>query len=136
MRDFSVLFYGKLLVNGCRAKLPELITWHGLEHDYAPKFCSACGTNLLSAGKLWSRKLLVVGELVRQQEILHDSSIRSIPHRIVSLTRPHLRPIVQGQAQSNRELGVKVSISDTGEVIAFLDRLGWVPSNQGEDLKT
>jgi transposase, IS5 family len=96
---------------------------------------SACGASFLAAGRHWYRKLLVVSELVRQQQILYHSNTRSIPDRIVSLTQPHLRPIVRGKARSSVEFGAKVSISVTGEGFAFLDRLSWDPYNEGEDLK-
>jgi hypothetical protein len=94
-----------------------------------------CGASLLAAGKHWFRKLLIVSELVRQQRILYYADTRSIADRIVSLSQPHLRPIVRGKARSNVEFGAKISISVTGEGFTFLDRLSWDPFNEGEDLK-
>jgi hypothetical protein len=63
----------------------------------------ACGASLLAAGRHWHRKLLVASELVRQQRILYHSECRSIQDRMVSLTQPHIRPIVRGKARNNVE---------------------------------
>lgn len=95
----------------------------------------ACGASLLAAGRYWYRKLLVVSELVRQQNILCHSDSRSIPDRIVSLYQAHIRPIVRGKARCNVEFGAKISISVTGDGFTFLDRLSFDPYNEGDDLK-
>jgi len=97
---------------------------------------TACGASFLAAGRYAYQKLLIVSELVRQQTILDQSDSRSIPDRIVSLGRPHVRPIVRGKARCNVEFGAKISISVTGEGFTFLDRLSFDPYNEGEDLKT
>jgi hypothetical protein len=96
---------------------------------------TACGACLLSAGKHWYKKLLVVSELMRQQTILCNAESRSIPDRIVSLYQAHIRPIVRGKARHNVEFGAKISISVTGDGFTFLDRLSYDPYNEGEDLK-
>ena len=96
----------------------------------------ACGASGLGAGKHWYRKLLVISELVRQQSIMYYSESRSIPDRIVSLTQPHIRPIVRGKARSKVEFGAKISISLTGNGFVFMDRLSWDAYNEGIDLKT
>jgi len=96
---------------------------------------TACGASLLAAGRYAYQKLLVVSELVRQQIILFHSDSRSIPARIVSLCQAHIRPIVRGKARCNVEFGAKISISVTGDGFTFLDRLGFDPYNEGEDLK-
>jgi len=95
----------------------------------------ARGASLLAAGRHCYQKLLVVSELVRQQRILYHSDSRSIPHRIVSLSQAHIRPIVRGKARCNVEFGAKISISVTGNGFTFLDRLSYDPYNEEEDLK-
>jgi IS5 family transposase len=60
---------------------------------------AACGASLLAAGRYAHQKLLVVSELVRQQNILDQSHIRSIDDRIVNLSQAHIRPIVRGKAR-------------------------------------
>jgi transposase, IS5 family len=44
-------------------------------------------------------------------------------------------PIVRGKARCNVEYGAKISISVTPEGFTFLNRLSFVPCNEGEDLK-
>ena len=82
------------------------------------------------------RKLLVIHELYRQQSE-HFKSIgtknRSIPNRIVSISKPHVRPIVRGKASGDTEFGAKISVSLIDGKM-FLDRLCWDAYNEGVDL--
>jgi hypothetical protein len=78
---------------------------------------------------------LVISELVRHQRILNHSDSRSIPHRIVSFSQAHIKPIVRGKARCNVEFGITISISVTGDGFTFLDRLSYDNYNEGEDLK-
>jgi IS5 family transposase len=95
----------------------------------------ACGGCLLAAGRHIYQKLLIDSEVVRQQTILDHADSRSIPDRIVSLFQSHIRPIVRGKARCNVVFVAKISISVTGKGFTFLDRLSYVPYNEGEDLK-
>jgi transposase, IS5 family len=83
------------------------------------------------------RKLLVVREVVRQQEDLYvqlGNPHRGIADRIVSICKPHVRPIVRGKAAANVEFGSKLSVSViSGKV--FLDKLSWDAYNESIDLK-
>lgn len=56
------------------------------------------------------RNLLVVAELVRQQEQMHQNRSCSVPGRIVSISQPHVRPIVRGKAAAPVEFGAKLSL--------------------------
>lgn len=84
------------------------------------------------------RRLLVIHELYRQQREHYNSVgtvLRSIPDRIVSIHKPHVRPIVRGKASAETEFGSKISISViSGKV--FLDKISWDAYNEGGDLKT
>lgn len=44
------------------------------------------------------KSLLVVAEVYRQQQWMFDNNKQSISDRIVSLSQPHIRPIVRGKA--------------------------------------
>jgi len=44
------------------------------------------------------KMLLVVTEVYRQQLSMYEKKEHSIENRIVSLTQPHIRPIVRGKA--------------------------------------
>ncbi len=66
--------------------------------------------------------LLVVAEVYRQQLWLHENKKQSIDDRIVSLSQPHIRPIVRGKAGKSVEFGAKLSaICFDGYV--FLDHI-------------
>jgi hypothetical protein len=52
---------------------------------------------------------------------MYENKTRSIADRIVSLTQPHIRPIVRGKAGKDVEFGAKISAS-CFEGYVFLDR--------------
>ncbi len=66
--------------------------------------------------------LLVVTEVDRQQLWMYQNNKQSIEDRIVSLTQPHIRPIVRGKAGKPVEFGAKFSASCIDGYI-FLDRI-------------
>ncbi len=80
------------------------------------------------------RNLLVVNEVYRQQDLMYRENIRSVPSRIVSISQPHVRPIVRGKINTPVEFGAKVSVSRI-EGYAFLETLGWEPYNESTKLK-
>lgn len=83
------------------------------------------------------RKLLVASEIFRQQNDNVDSigrKGRHIENRIVSISKPHVRPIVRGKAGAEVEFGAKISMSVI-EGKVFLDRLSWDAYHEGGDLK-
>ena len=57
------------------------------------------------------KTLLVLTEVYRQQQWLFDNNKQSIEDRIVSLSQPHIRPIVRGKAGKSVEFGAKLSAS-------------------------
>ncbi len=70
--------------------------------------------------------LLVVTEVARQQLWMYQNNKQSIEDRIVSLTQPHIRPIVRGKAGKPGEFGAKFSASCIDGYI-FLDRIIAIP---------
>ena len=81
------------------------------------------------------RMLLVVHELFRQQQSMYDSHSRRIDARIVSLTQPHVRPIVRGKSGTPVEFGAKLSVSCV-DGYCFLDRLSWDNFNESRDFES
>ena len=77
---------------------------------------------------------LVVTEVYRQQFWLFENNKQSIEDRIVSLSQPHIRPIVKGKAGKPVEFGAKLSAS-CFEGYVFLDRSSWDNFNESGDLK-
>jgi hypothetical protein len=81
------------------------------------------------------KMLLVVTEVYRQQLWMNENKKNSIDDRIVSLTQPHIRPIVRVKAGKSVEFGAHLSASCRNGYV-FLDRISWDNFNESGDLKT
>jgi hypothetical protein len=81
------------------------------------------------------RELTVITEVLRQQLYLYKNDTHSIPHKIVSISQPHVRPIARGKARGMFEFGAKISASVTEDRMVIIDRMSWEPYNESEDLK-
>lgn len=92
------------------------------------------GATLSALDKSLYRKLLVIAELYRQQQSMYDTQQHRIEHRIVSLSQPHVRPIVRGKAGTPVEFAAKFSASCVNGNV-FLDRLSWENFNESGDLQ-
>ena len=79
------------------------------------------------------RNLLVTKELFRQQLFMYENHTHKMADRIVSISQPHVRPIVRGKAKSNVEFGAKVSVSLI-DGFSFVDRISWDSYNESSDL--
>jgi hypothetical protein len=93
------------------------------------------GVSLINLSKRQYKMLLVVSEVYRQQLWLYENKKRSIEDRIVSLSQPHIRPIVRGKARTEVEFGAKFSASCFDGYV-FLDHISWHNFNESGDLKT
>jgi transposase, IS5 family len=92
------------------------------------------GARLEGLNKKQYKTLLVLTEVYRQQQWLFDNNKQSIEDRIVSLSQPHIRPLVRGKAGKSVEFGAKLSAS-CFEGYVFLDRMSWANFNESGDLK-
>jgi hypothetical protein len=79
------------------------------------------------------KNLLVINELFRQQLEMYDSQKHSTPDRIVSISQPHIRPIVRGKAKAKVEFGAKVSASVVDGFV-FADKISFDAYNESTDL--
>jgi IS5 family transposase len=79
------------------------------------------------------RDLWVVQELVRQQRQMHQERTHVVAGRIVSLSQPHVRPIVRGKLAAAVEFGAKLSVSVV-DGFCYVDRLSWDNYNESADL--
>ena len=93
------------------------------------------GADLSSLALSKYKILLVVTEVYRQQLWMYENQSNRIDDRIVSITQPHIRPIVRGKAGKPVEFGAKISVS-CFERYVFLDHLSWDNFNESGDLKT
>src|SRR5690625_4080348 len=80
------------------------------------------------------RDLLVIQELYRQQLLIFHENASSIDDRIVSISQPHVRPIVHGKANARTKFGAKISVSVVNGY-SFLDTLSWDAYHEGILLK-
>lgn len=79
------------------------------------------------------KTLLVISELYRQQKWMYDHKSRRIDDRIVSINKPHVRPIKRGKAGADTEFGAKISASVV-DGFTFVDRIDWNNFNESTDL--
>jgi transposase, IS5 family len=82
------------------------------------------------------RRYWVIQHLHDQQWTMYSSNSRRCDDRIVSISQPHVRPIVRGKQHKPVEFGAKLSVSLTDEGIARVDHLRWDGFYEGHDLES
>ena len=82
----------------------------------------------------WYRQLLVIQELYRQQLEMFQKKRHQIEDRIVSISQPHVRPMVRGKARTNVEFGAKLAISVVDGKVR-IEQLSWDHFNEGLTLQ-
>ena len=81
------------------------------------------------------RHYWIIQHLYDQQYRMHKEKKRRCDDRIVSISQPHVRPIVRGKAKHKVEFGSKLSVSLV-DGIALVDHFGWDAFNESTDLIT
>ena len=76
----------------------------------------------------------VMPHLFDQQWSMYHNKSKRCDDRIVSISQPHVRPIVRGKQNKPVEFGAKLSVSLTDEGIARVDHLRWDAFHEGHDL--
>ena len=64
---------------------------------------------------------------------MYTHRCQRIANRLVSLSQPHVRPIVRGKAGTPVEFGAKISVSLV-DGVSFVDRISWEAYNESLDL--
>ena len=90
-------------------------------------------TSLKVLSKKQYRDLLVISELYRQQRLMYEKETHRSEGRIVSISQPHVRPIVRGKAGTPVEFGAKFSVSVVDGYV-FLERVRWDNYHEANDL--
>jgi IS5 family transposase len=93
----------------------------------------AAGASLRALSARQYRLLLVISEVMRQQQWMYAQRTHRIEDRIVSLSQPHVRPIVRGKAGTPVEFGAKLSLSVQDGWVS-LDEVSWDAFNESEHL--
>jgi hypothetical protein len=81
-------------------------------------------TGKATLSKRQTKWLETIRALYQQQETMYQSRTHRVDDRIVSISQPHVRPIVRGKKAADVEFGAKVSISVVNGY-AFVDKIGW-----------
>lgn len=89
----------------------------------------AAGASASVLSRRQYRTLLVISEVYRQQREMSQQNSRRIDHRIVSISQPHVRPIVRGKAGTPVEFGAKLSVGCHAGYVC-LDELSWENFNE------
>jgi len=76
----------------------------------------------------------IIQEVYRQQNQMYQQKTHQIEHRIVSISQPHIRPIVRGKAGRDVEFGAKLSLS-LAAGFSYLDYISWDAYNESTFLK-
>ena len=79
------------------------------------------------------RELHVISDLYTQQLEMYRERKHTVDDRLVSISQPHIRPIVRGKAKAATEFGAKVAIRVI-DGYAFTDTISWDAYNESEDL--
>jgi len=92
------------------------------------------GADLGLLSKELYKKLLVISELYRQQKLMFDEKTHKVEDRIVSISQPHIRPIVRGKANAPVEFGAKVATAHIGG-FSFVIHLDYENFSEAKFLK-
>ena len=65
---------------------------------------------------------------------MYQTKTKRCDNRIVSISQPHVRPIVRGKLNKPVEFGAKLSVSLTDTGLAHVDHLSWNAFHEGKDL--
>lgn len=94
---------------------------------------------MLKTGKVlaprWQERLETLRVVHQQQQQMYETKTHTVENRIVSISRPHLRPIVRGKAKSPVEFGAKLDIS-VADGYTRLETLSFDAYNEATFLKT
>jgi len=77
--------------------------------------------------------LNTIRKIYEQQYHMYTHRTHQIEDRIVSISQPHIRPIVRGKAKADVEFGGKVAISIV-DGYAYVEKLRWDAFNEAKTL--
>ena len=131
-KDFlAAIMKRNLSKQALRRAIFKQLQYIGRNLKHIGNLCETVPLTLLTAR--WYRNLLVVSELYRQQMEMHRAGSKSISDRLVSISQPHVRPLVRGKAAARTEFGMKLSISVV-DGLSLPERMSWSNYNEGCDL--
>lgn len=120
---------GKLLRKGIREQLQYLRR----NFRHIEMLLDMIGSRAFPLSHNRQRQYWIIQQLYAQQYRMYKEKKRRCDDRIVSISQPHVRPIVRGKASHKVEFGSKLSVSLV-DGIAFVDHFGWDAFNESTDL--
>jgi hypothetical protein len=91
------------------------------------------GASLDDLTAYWHKCLMVIHTVYQQQLEMYQQRSHRCADRIVSISQPHVRPIVRGKVSQRVEFGAKISASHVDGFV-LLDRFSWDAYNETSDL--
>ena len=79
------------------------------------------------------RQFWIIQTLNDQQRLMYSERINRCDHRIVSISQPHIRPIVRGKQGKKVEFGAKIGLS-LADGFAKAQTISWDAYNESADL--
>ena len=70
------------------------------------------GAKLEKLTKKGKEMIITIEKVYEQQLEMYENKTNTVENRIVSVTQPHIRPIVRGKAGKAVEFGAKISASN------------------------
>lgn len=84
--------------------------------------------------KQQEKTLETIQTLYSQQETMYQNKAKRIDDRIVSISQPHIRPIVRGKARTPVEFGAKINMSVVNGYV-FVDEINFDAFYEGDLLE-
>jgi len=78
-------------------------------------------------------RLATIRMVAEQQRWHHENPKASVPDRIVSLSQPHIRPMVRGKARNEVEFGQKIAVAVV-DGFTFIEEQSWNNFSEGNTL--
>ena len=91
------------------------------------------GAPLSALRGYWHKCLMVIHTLYDQQLEMYQQRSHRVADRIVSISQPHIRPIVRGKLSKSVEFGAEISVSHIDGMV-LLERFSWDAYNETVDL--
>ena len=79
------------------------------------------------------KDFLVLQTVYDQQSLMYYNKTHTVEDRIVSISQPHVRPIVRGKKPRDTEFGAKINVSLVNG-FAYIERLSWDAFNEGTEM--
>ena len=101
---------------------------------YIDTMLDLSGGRSFPLGYKYQRQLWIIGTLYSQQRTMYGDRVNRCEDRIVSISQPHVRPIVRGKAGKRVEFGAKLGLSLFDGYLTH-QTVSWDAYNESSDLQ-